>query len=1018
MKLKSFLFFLFFVILQVFGQEEKQILFLSSYNSRYPTYFKQIDGLKEGLNSPYIDIDVEFLDSKRFNDSLSYQLFYQSLANKIGKIGKYDAIVTADDNAFDFSLLYQKELFQNSPIIFLGLNNLEKAYKQDQNPNVTGIVETVALKENIDLMKSLFGESSNFYVISDNTNTGKTLTNQFLKLETTYPDITFELINFGDYSGLKEFSQKLQNIPKRAPILLISALRDASDRWYDFHNSLQIVYQNTESPIFHLWEHGLNYGVLGGKFNPLFDQGKQAGQLLRDVLNGKDITDIKVESNNATKYQFNYNELVKYDIALDQLPKNSTLKNNPKSFFSENYKAIISVTIILASLVSFIVFLLMNIRRREIAEQKLIKQNERILNLNTDLQISKNNIEIERDKFKSIFQNHSIPKLIVNPENGNIFDANTAAATFYKYSISDLKAMNINNLCEEDCFTKIKTLNSSDENVFEFEHQKSDGLTCHVEVIASTIPIQDGKEYIYCVINDISEEKKYQFNSKLFENIVVQSPFSIVITDKKGFIEYANPSFIKTTGYSFNELLGKHTRILKSGKQPKEYYKKLWDSIIQNNIWHGELINKRKNGELYTESKTICPIVNEKGEIEKFIALAEDITEIRKAFADLVETKEALEYSNRLKTEFMQNVSHEIRTPMNGIMGFSDLLMNRKNLSDEKKYKYAETIQRSSRQLLKIIDDILEISKLNTKQVTLHIEQFCLNALFKELHSIFYSQFNSQGLDFKLMIKDIDSPFIIETDRTKLYSILINLLSNALKFTKEGHVSFGYTIFKDKVECFVKDTGIGISESNLKTIFNHFEQEEKEMTQKYDGLGLGLAISKQNAKLLGGDICVVSKKEEGSTFTVKIPFAPVKTNIVRESAEKNIASKAIKKSQKQIKILLAEDEEVNYWFIDSILTDFMNFELLYAYNGERAVDLFEQHPNIDLVLMDLRMPIMDGFTATRIIKSKKPETPIIAVTSFTSEEERIRAFEQGCDDFITKPFKDKELIEVIKKHLR
>ena len=265
MKSKLLLILNFWVIVtSLFAHEEKHVLFLSSYNSRFPTYFKQIEGVKSVLNSPNIVIDVESMDSKRFSDSTMLELFFKLFSQKLEKEETYDAIIAADDNAFNFCLQHHK-LLKEAPLVFLGVNNVALALEQNKNDRVTGVVEAVSLKETIDLMLNLFPQSNKIYAISDNTTSGKQSTHSYMALSSEYPDVRFELIDMGKYETLNLFENELKAIPANVPVLLLSAMQDASLKHYDFHNSLHDIRRSTNAPIFHLWEHGLGDGILGGK---------------------------------------------------------------------------------------------------------------------------------------------------------------------------------------------------------------------------------------------------------------------------------------------------------------------------------------------------------------------------------------------------------------------------------------------------------------------------------------------------------------------------------------------------------------------------------------------------------------------------------------------------------------------------------------------------------------------------------------------------------------------------------
>ncbi|MBI9041103.1 PAS domain S-box protein [Lutibacter sp.] len=430
------------------------------------------------------------------------------------------------------------------------------------------------------------------------------------------------------------------------------------------------------------------------------------------------------------------------------------------------------------------------------------------------------------------------------------------------------------------------------------------------------------------------------------------------------------------------------------------------------------------NGEI--EFKTEAEFINTKGEkinayvklaivddYGKAIATIIDITNLKNTEKELIIAKEKAEESNRLKTEFLNNMSHEIRTPMNGILGFSELL-NNAELSPAKRNYFVSIIQNSGKQLLQVIDDILEISRLGTKQVKVIETKVCLNDLLLELFSIFDLKAKENGVPLYIKNQLSDCESTIYTDKTKLQKIISNLLENALKFTNKGYITFGYNLVEDSIEIFVKDTGIGIKEEKQHIIFERFSQEERDVSRNASGLGLGLAIAKENTELLGGEISVESVKWEGSTFWVKLPYKPVKNpNLENNKCEKEINVRS------KYKVLVVEDEEVNYLFIEIVLLDKiqLNCEIIHAKNGKEAVEFCEEFDDIDFVLMDINMPIMNGYDATLKIKEFRPNLPIIAQTAYSTPEDKEKAFNAGCNDFISKPLNKDLLKTIIDSHL-
>jgi len=364
---------------------------------------------------------------------------------------------------------------------------------------------------------------------------------------------------------------------------------------------------------------------------------------------------------------------------------------------------------------------------------------------------------------------------------------------------------------------------------------------------------------------------------------------------------------------------------------------------------------------------------------------------------------------DKLKTAFLQNISHEIRTPMNGIIGFAQLL-NRENLTEEQRQMYVNIIINSSNQLLSIVNDVLDISLIESGNITAKTEPVNINEILDDVYQSLLPNINT-NVSFEIK-KDLSNDrSIVITDKSKLRQILNNLINNANKFTKNGKITVGYKLKNNEIEFYIEDTGIGIDPSLQDKIFDRFIQAEVEITRQYGGTGLGLAISKGNIKLLNGRVWVCSEINKGSTFYFTIPYSPIKENATKEAINSPVISI---KSNKLI--LVAEDEEFNYLFIKELLKK-TQIEILYARNGVQAVEICRQNSNIELVLMDIKMPIMNGFEAAQEIIKFRPNIKIIAQTAFAMSEDRRHALNSGFIDYISKPFNEGQLLSLIDKHI-
>jgi signal transduction histidine kinase len=376
---------------------------------------------------------------------------------------------------------------------------------------------------------------------------------------------------------------------------------------------------------------------------------------------------------------------------------------------------------------------------------------------------------------------------------------------------------------------------------------------------------------------------------------------------------------------------------------------------------------------------------------------------------DLIQAKEKAEESDRLKSAFLANMSHEIRTPMNGVIGFSEMFMN-PDLSEERRQYYAKIVIDSGKQLLTLVNDILDISLIEAGKVAFKQEEVNINDLIMNLYAIYNSQAKNKNIGLHTY-KDLeDRNSIIVTDKNRLRQILSNLLKNAFKFTSEGHIKYGYVITDSHLQFFVEDTGIGIESEQIEHIFEEFRQENFETAHQYGGTGLGLSISKKLVELLGGKIWVKSQKNKGSVFYFSIPCHPVNGHIgVSISSQQQELDKAFT-------ILVAEDDEINYLYIVEIMSG-RNIELIQAHDGKKTIETCKNNPHIDMVLMDIKMPVMNGYEATREIKKFRPDLPIIAQTAYAMTEDRKKALDAGCDEYLSKPI-NAQALETIIEQLR
>ncbi len=379
----------------------------------------------------------------------------------------------------------------------------------------------------------------------------------------------------------------------------------------------------------------------------------------------------------------------------------------------------------------------------------------------------------------------------------------------------------------------------------------------------------------------------------------------------------------------------------------------------------------------------------------------------------LIKAKLKAEEGDLLKASFLANLSHEIRTPMNAINGFTELILNTE-LDEKERFEYLNVIQKNGQNLVSIIDDLIEMSKIDANQISPNFNEFNLESCIEELYeTVKVTIPKKKPLKFKLYKSLVPAAYNIVTDEIKLKQVIINLLTNAIKYTDEGLVEFSYEIDEVAKQIYftIKDTGSGIEENQHKHVFDRFKRVENDRSIMVGGLGLGLSISKAYIEILGGAISMESKIGKGSVFYFSIPlkYAMAEHIVVKPVREKEIA-----KSENKV-ILIAEDDNINFLLFQKMMKD-KSFKIIRARNGQEAVDICINNSEIDLVLMDIKMPVMNGFEAIERIRSIRPELVIIAQTAYSSSEDKAKIEKAGFDDFITKPLNREHLFELIDKY--
>jgi PAS domain S-box-containing protein len=543
-------------------------------------------------------------------------------------------------------------------------------------------------------------------------------------------------------------------------------------------------------------------------------------------------------------------------------------------------------------------------------------------------------------------------------------------------------------------------------------HAKIDSLNIH----GQNIPKSAEKEHNQLAAVPGQSKKDAFASDKFYEMLVQSANDGISFYDRSWNLRYTNSAFYSMIGYtreSYNMVSPPDL----VHPDDQDYTLRREQALVNNGFFESELRVRHKDGHYMSLSTRSVIVRDDMGEVLGALTISRDITRLKQVHEDLIKANIGAEASNRLKSNFLANISHEIRTPLNSVVGFSNLLLT-DNLPNDIKEEYIEHINHNSEKLLQIIGDIIDLSRLESSQIEITYEETSINSIVNEIIEEARQVIKRNE---KPIVLTINNQFenqgdMIFTDRVWLKRVLNHLMDNAIKFTLEGSVEFSYLLENSSILFSIRDTGIGIHKENLSHIFEEFRQEFDGHHRPFEGLGIGLTLAKEVIERMGGKIFVESEKGVGSVFSFSIPYRPAGSSRPKPTpAPTDHILASIDWSKR--KCLLVDDNKDVLIYLNRILSD-TGVAVLTARSGFEAIEIIRNVPDIDVVLLDMQMPEMNGIEATKEIRKIRKDIPIIAQTAFIFEDDKDIILEAGCDACLIKPIRREHLLTVMSSFVK
>ncbi|MDG4597165.1 MAG: PAS domain S-box protein [Candidatus Contendobacter sp.] len=1002
----------------------REVLILASYHAG----FMWDDGIKRAVTDVLkpaedpLELHFEYMDTKRINDATYARMLHDLYRYKY-RDTQFAVIIASDNFAFDFLREYRDELFPDVPVVFCGVNFFRDEMLAGQH-SFTGAAETFDAVATLDIIVKAHPTMKTLFVLNDPDLTGQAWADDIRRqIAGRYPRLR---IDYAEPMTEAQAIERVRALPTDTVVLLGVFLRDAQGQYVKAPDFARRLTAASPVPVYGLLDLYIGYGIVGGHIIDGYHQGELVARLARRVLDGEVVDRIPVIKQGVTRPMFDYVQLRRFDIPKSTLPEGSVILNQPYSFYEE-HKSKIFVAAAFATAATAFIFLLSGalVARRK-AEIRLRDSQQRLT--------------LTLDAVNEGVWDWRVPtgETVFSPRYYTMLD-------YEPYEFPQNRAAWIGLLHPDDVERAERRVRQH------FEHGETYAVELRMRsksggwrwILARGLVVErDAAGHPLRMVGthtDITERKQAEIALKTSEEryraLIESMGEGLIAIDREARLTYANPQFQLMTGFSNEELRDAALETLLSD-DGKAVFRVQFERRKQGIAERYELEWLKKDGGVILTLVSPKPLHDSEGHFAGSFAAITDITEskraereliayrdhleelVRERTADLARAKDAAEAANRAKSLFLANMSHELRTPLNAILGFSALMRRDASITDNHLRQSLDIINRSGEHLLALINDILDMAKIEAGRLQARIKPLNLGTLAHDVVELMRGRATEKGLRLRLE-QSSALPRLVRGDETKLRQALVNLVGNAIKFTEQGEVILRLGATPEscglRLSIEVEDSGIGIAVADQLRIFDPFAQVEKTGAQK--GTGLGLAITRQFVELMGGRIGVTSQLGRGSCFQIELPVEPIAESEMPASTFDPGDVSTLEPGQPDYRVLVVEDQPENAQLLSRLLSE-AGFQVRTAENGVQGVELFQRwRPHF--IWMDRRLPEMDGLEATRRIRNLEGgrEVKIVALTASVFVEQHQEMLAAGMNDVVHKPFQPAAIFDCLARHL-